>query len=116
MAEDKQDTPTEAAAPVQAGKKFDFNTMVYNLWHGNYPLFQVFWLYYFAVVIALQALGTIVGIFSTIFVLFKLVWAGFMVKPIFVAADKYTGPEHWALLAKIAAVFIGIGVVADLLF
>ena len=46
----------------------------------------------------------------------KIIWAGFMVKPIWLAADKYAGEKLWATLAKIAAIVIGLSVLADLLY
>jgi hypothetical protein len=47
--------------------------------------------------------------------LISVLWAGFLVKPIFVSADKYKGNSLWALMAKIAAVLIAISVIGDLL-
>lgn len=86
-----------------------------QLWHGEIPLVQTFWLYYFVPLFVLQlfanGLGDVVG---GLFGILALGWAGFMVMPIINAADKYPGDKVWALMAKIAAVIIGLGVLADL--
>lgn len=85
------------------------------LWNGQIPLVQTFWMYYFLGVFALKIVGNgIGGPLGFIFGFLALGWAGFMVKPIIAAADKYTGEKQWALLAKIAAVLVGLGVLADL--
>ncbi|PJB69025.1 MAG: hypothetical protein CO093_11650 [Alphaproteobacteria bacterium CG_4_9_14_3_um_filter_47_13] len=96
-------------------EKFDFNTMIQSLWNGKLPLQQVFWIYYFAIILGLSVLGSVLTPLAIIFGLFKIVWAGFMVKPIWVAADLYKGPQHWALAAKAAAIVIGLAVVGSLL-
>jgi len=62
-----------------------------------------------------KVLGDTLGFLAPLFGLLELVWSGFMVKPIFIAADKYEGEKYWALAAKAAAVLIGIGVVLDVL-
>lgn len=104
---------------------FDFNRITIaginvkerclSLWHGEIPLVQTFWVYYFLAVFALKIVGNgLDGTLEAIFGLLALGWAGFMVKPIIASADKYTGEKQWALLAKIAAVLIGLGVLVDL--
>lgn len=114
-----EDQKPEAEAPKPQGgsksEKFDFNMMIYELWNGKLPLFQVFWLYYFAVIFVLAAAANFVGMLATMIHLVKLIWAGFMVKPIWIAADGYKGPKHWALLAKVAAVLIALAVAGQLL-
>lgn len=107
--ENKQE---QSAKPA---KKFDFNVMIFELWNGKLPLLKVFWLYYFAVIFVLTALGNMLGALATVIGLFKIIWAGFMVKPIWVASDNYKGPQHWAMLAKVAAVLIGLAVIGDIL-
>lgn len=82
------------------------------LWEGKVPLFTVFWIYYVGIVFVLKALSFI--IFGSLFNLISVLWAGFLVKPIFTSADKYEGNSLWALLAKVAAVCIAIGVIRDL--
>lgn len=111
---DNQDQPKTKAVDKNKLGKFDFNTMLQQLWNGSIPLMKTFWLYYFAVIFALKVASGIPGL-GSMFILLQLVWAGFMVKPIWVAADKYKGPAHWALLAKAAAILIGLAVVGDLL-
>ena len=106
-------------------KSFDFNNVTIAgvnvkergmaLWNGEVPLMQTFWMYYFLSVFVLKIVGNgIGGPVGVIFGLVALGWAGFMVKPIIAAADKYTGEKQWALLAKVASVLIGLGVLADL--
>lgn len=83
-----------------------------KLWEGNVPLVQTFWLYYFVGIFVLRliagAVGPVVGIVI-------LVWAGFMVLPIWRSADKYSGNSLFALAAKIAAVVVALGVLGTLL-
>lgn len=84
------------------------------LWAGDVPLFETFWIYFFAAVIVLQVVGAALGVLGILFFLAALGWAGFMVRPIWLAADKYAGPKHWAVLAKVAAVLIVIGVISTI--
>lgn len=83
------------------------------LWYGQVPLFETFWIYYFIGVFVLGLLGTVLG---DVFSILALLWAGFMVKPIMAAADKYEGEKTWALLAKVAAVIIAISVLLEVIF
>lgn len=109
---ENKDASTEVKA---SGKKFDFNSLVHRLWQGKVALPEAFWLYFFAVVIGLGVVGNVLGPLSKFFSILSTIWAGFMIKPIWVAADKFEGAKHWATAAKIAAVLIGITVVGDLL-
>ncbi|MCB9990752.1 MAG: hypothetical protein H6867_05165 [Rhodospirillales bacterium] len=111
MSEDNQEQKPEAPAIG----KMDFNTTIQMLWNGNIPLAHTFWIYYFCVIVGLKVVSGIPGIGGAFYML-QLVWAGFMVKPIFVAADRYEGPSHWVLAAKAAAVIIGLWVLSALLF
>lgn len=86
-----------------------------ELWAGNVPLFETFWIYYFAAVVVLQIVGMALGVLDVLFFLAALGWAGFMVRPIWLAADKYAGPKHWAALAKIAVILIVIGILSTFL-
>lgn len=95
--------------------KDGFKAKLQQLWNGDVPLKETFWLYYFAVMVILMVLGDITGIIGFIFGLASLVWAGFMVKPIIAAADKYEGDKNIALLAKVVAILIGLGVLGSLL-
>lgn len=85
------------------------------LWAGDVPLFETFWIYYFAIVAGLQIVGGVFGLLWILFFLASLAWAGFMVRPIWLAADKYAGPKHWATLAKIAAILIALCVLGTIL-
>ena len=85
-----------------------------QLWHGEIPLVETFWLYFFAGVVILSVLSSIDGLIGLAFELAMVVWAGFMAKPVFVAADRYKGERYWAILAKIAVVVILIEVILDL--
>lgn len=105
----------KTASERQAGRK-DFNVVLHELWHGKIPLMQAFWLYFFSALFALRILANILPGFGNLFLLFQMVWAGFMVKPIMVAADKYKGPAYWAVAAKVAAVVIAAGIAFDVLF
>ncbi len=103
-------------------KSFDFQKLksqaeakIKALWAGDVPLFETFWIYYFAAVVVLQVVGSALGILGILFFLAALGWAGFMVRPIWLAADKYAGPKHWATLAKIAAILIALCVLGTIL-
>lgn len=97
-------------------QKFDGRAIIQQLWNGQVPLFQTFWLYYFAVIAVLHILAGVLGFMAPILILLKIIWAGFMIKPIWLAADKYAGEKIWATLAKIFAILIGLGVLSDLLY
>ena len=105
MSEENNETK---ATEQQGDKKFDFNQMLQDLWNGKLPLFKVFWLYYFATVVVLGFLASMLAPLAKVFSLLSLVWAGFMVKPIWVAAEAYKGEKLYAMLAKGAAVLIAI--------
>lgn len=110
MTQDNKMSPPPQTPP---GGNFNFNQIVHDLWMGNLPLLQVFWLYCFSILLVLKVLGDMLGFLSAIFALFELIWAGFMIKPVFLAADRYKGAEHWAQLAKGAVVGIGLLVLFD---
>ena len=102
-------------------KSFDFDKLkgqaeakVKALWAGEVSLLETFWIYYFGVVAGLMILSSAFGVLGIIFYLAALGWAGFMVKPIWLSADKYPGPKHWATIAKVMAVLIGISVIASI--
>lgn len=109
----EQDNNKPQAA--KSGNSFDFSTKIYELWNGKVPLFQAFWLYYVAVVFGLSVLSHTLAFLSNGLGLLTLIWSGFMIKPIILAANQYKGPSHWALGAKIAAVLLAISVAGDLM-
>jgi len=82
-----------------------------DLWNGDVKLAQTFWLYYILVLVVLRILalflGQVIGVLA-------LLWAGFMVIPIWRAANKYSGNNLNAILAKSAAVLIAIFVLVSL--
>lgn len=82
-----------------------------KLWKGDVPLIQTFWLYYFVGIILLRL---VVGIISPFLGIIIIAWAAFMVIPIWRSASKYEGNNLFALLAKIAAVLITLGVLGSL--
>jgi hypothetical protein len=86
-----------------------------ELWDGKIPLVQTFWLYYVGIVVILKFFGKTDGLFGELANIFAILWAGFMVKPIIAAADRYTGDRIWSLLAKITAAIIGLAVLTDVL-
>ena len=92
---------------------FNFNAKIHELWTAQMPLFQVFWMYYFSVLVVLKVLGDFSGLFSAIFGIMELVWAGFMIKPVFLAADKYKGDKSVALAAKASVIGLGLLVLLD---
>ena len=96
-------------------KKFDGREVLQQLWNGDMPLFQAFWLYYFAVLIILKMMAATIGFLAPMLALLQLVWTGFMIKPIWKSADAYVGPKHWGMLAKIFAIILALGVVGEVL-
>ena len=92
--------------------KKDRGEMARDLIKGKYRLIEVFWLYYFVPVLVLNTLGGATGgLFSVLLNLAALLWAGFMVIPIWKSADNYEGSAIFAVLAKVVAVLIGLKVV-----
>jgi hypothetical protein len=85
------------------------------LWEGEVPLFDTFWVYYFLIVFLLAALTGIGGVVGLLFNIAMLLWMAFMVRPIWKAADGYTGEKIWATLAKIIAILIAISAASQLL-
>jgi len=112
MSEEQKPSPT-TPEPKMRDVDFDFNQIVHELWNGKLPLFQVFWLYYFAVLFVLKVLGDMMGVLASVFALFELVWAIFMIKPVIIAANQYEGPKHWALGAKAIAILMSGFVLLD---
>jgi len=90
----------------------NLKALLQRLWNGDLPLAQTFWIFYVMVLIGLRivalAFGPVIGVLA-------LLWAGFMVMPIWRAANKYTGNNIFSLLAKVAAVLIALGVLGTLL-
>ncbi len=105
---DKNDT-NESKGPSEVDK---MKEKLNQLWNGEIPLAQTFWLYYFVGILLLRIVANAVGPIGAIII---LGWAGFMVLPIWRAADKYTGNKLFGLLAKIAAVLIALGVIGSVL-
>lgn len=86
-----------------------------QLWDGQVPLVTTFWLYYFVAVAALNILALAIGgPIGRVMLVFALLWAGFMVRPIWKAAEHYQGEPVLAVIAKVVAVLIGISVFANL--
>lgn len=108
--EPHHDNKPAAASGLSAAA---IKTKLESLWNGDVPLFQTFWIYYFIGVFIIKLLGVISGL-QAFFGLLALLWAGFMVKPIMLSADRYGGEKLWQLAAKLAAIFITIGVLSDL--
>lgn len=107
---EKDLNPTKAAG---SGKGFDPKEKVKSLWAGKESLFNTFWLYYFAGVFVLQLLARAIDPLTTLLSLLALIWAGFMVRPIWLAATAYQGQKVWAVLAKLIAIFIALAVLGD---
>ncbi|GJL84315.1 MAG: hypothetical protein DHS20C02_00900 [Micavibrio sp.] len=95
----------------QETKKKDMRETADDLIKGKYRLIEVFWLYYFVPVLVLNTLGTALGgLLAVLLNLVALLWAGFMVIPIWKSADNYKGNKALAILAKIVAVLVGLKV------
>ncbi|MFN3828208.1 MAG: hypothetical protein ACK4NR_11365 [Micavibrio sp.] len=89
-------------------------TKTKSLWNGGEPLFMTFWVYGFAICAGFSIIAEPFGALGRLINLIGLGWSAFMVKPIWLAADKYEGPQHWAVAAKIAAIVIALGVLGRL--
>ncbi len=83
-----------------------------QLWNGGIPLVQTFWLYYFVGMLVMRIPANAIGAAGALLI---IGWTGYMVLPIWRSADKYTGKPIFALLAKIAAVLIALGVLGSVL-
>jgi len=86
------------------------------LWVGEIPLFQTFWFYFFIGVFVLLLCGTILPFLEGLFEFLALFWAGFMIRPVLVAADKYPGDPTWPLAAKIASIFLAMLIFLKFIF
>lgn len=86
-----------------------------KLWNGEVGLSQMFWLYYFLAIFVLKFIGGPSGILSVLCGILSLAWAGFMVRPIIRAADRYEGEKHWKELAKISTAVIPLAILLDML-
>ncbi len=82
-----------------------------NLWNGNVPLVYTFWLYYFAGVVVLRLFSSAIGPAVVVII---VAWTGFMILPIWRSSDKYKGKPLFAILAKLSAVFIALGLLGSL--
>ncbi len=83
-----------------------------TLWNGDVPLVKTYWLYYFTGVFILRIITALI---SPALAMVALLWAGFMIVPIWRSADKYSGNRLFALLAKISAVLIAFSILTTLL-
>jgi len=82
-----------------------------KLWDGNVPLAHTFWLYYFVGVVILRLIASVIGPSLAIVI---VAWTGFMILPIWRSSDKYNGKPLFALLAKISAIVIALGLLGSL--
>ena len=89
-------------------------TLVRDLWAGNRPLAEAFWHYAIVYGIALNLVATIaaMALFSgdgpaalgTAIYFLPTPYNLFMVVAVWRSAGQYEAPDHWADLARIAAV------------
>jgi hypothetical protein len=84
----------------------DVQSKLKELWEGNIPLVQTFWLYYFFGVFFLSWVG--IGMKLAFVNLIAVLWAGYMAAPIWRAANNYEGLSLYAKMAKVAAVIIAL--------
>ncbi|GEM_PF-2310909 len=110
---DQDNKPEQRKKLTSSNGLPDFNLIVHELWKGDLPLLQVFWLYYFTVLFVLKVMGDMLLFLASVFGIFELVWAGFMIKPVIFAADRYKGPANWKMAAKVGVLGIGLLVIAD---
>lgn len=91
--------------------KADAMVHIKEMQAGNLPLYKAFWLYYWLPIFLLQVLGAVFGLVGIVFSLAALAWAGYNIMPLWKIADKYTGPAHWILLAKIFSALMALSIV-----
>ncbi len=93
----------------------DLQNNVNALWSGNKPLATTFWGYYVLVWIIIRLFGAMLaGLMYPVSSILALAWSAFMVVPIWRAANKYTGPNTFAILAKIFVILMAINVLFEL--
>ncbi|MCM2343252.1 MAG: hypothetical protein NDJ24_01680 [Alphaproteobacteria bacterium] len=113
---DQENKPSVTTPAFDISKiKAEAETRIRALWAGEVPLFHAFWIYGFAVIAGLAILAAPFDLLGSVINLIGLAWSLFMIKPIWLAADKYQGPQHWAIAAKIAVVLGGLSTLATLL-
>lgn len=95
--------------------KADAMVHIKEMQAGNLPLFKAFWLYYFTPIFVLQVVGAMFGVVGIVFSLAALAWAGYNIMPLWKIADKYTGPAHWTLLAKIFSALMILSIVMTII-
>ena len=96
----------------EPSEKDKIKALLNDLWNGDVSLARTFWLYYFVGLLLVRIVAIAIGPAGAVLI---LGWTGFMVLPIWRSADKYSGNTLFALLAKIAAVVIALGVIGTLL-
>lgn len=118
MTDNSENTPETNTAKTLA-KKIDkefIKTRLKELWNGEIPLCQCFWLYYFSAVLIVSVIGGLIGgILYGLLNIIALGWSGFMVMPVIRSSEKYKGDKNWALAAKIAAILIALTTAANLI-
>jgi hypothetical protein len=94
--------------------------LIRALWRGEVSLAKTYWLFGFCVNVLLiisvsyisyneQLLSTVVGIFLCwMFIGISLIYSPFILISTWRSANKYIGPNAWAILAKIM-VIVGWG-------
>ncbi|QQG36919.1 MAG: hypothetical protein HYS17_03870 [Micavibrio aeruginosavorus] len=112
---DQDNKPAEPALFSVNTLKAEAEKRIRALWAGEVALFNAFWVYGFAVVAGLSIIASPFDLLGSLIHLVALGWSLFMIKPIWLAADKYQGPQHWAVAAKIAVVLGGLSTLASLL-
>ena len=95
--------------------KADVMSCVKDMQAGTVPLYKAFWLYYFAPIFVLQVLAAAFGLVGIVFSLAALAWAGYNIMPLWRIAEKYAGPAHWTLLAKIFSALMILSIVMTII-
>ncbi len=84
---------------------------VRQLLKGEFKLVKTFWLYFFLPIFVLRFLAAFIGgPIGALFQVCALLWAGFMMIPVWKSADHYEGNFILAWLAKGVAILTGISI------
>ncbi len=96
--------PGKAPPPPKKNWQEEFKKKIEEIWAGEVPLFQTFWIYLVALVGGMEILSFSLGFVGALAQMFAFCWAAFMIKAVWASADNYIGPKHYALGAKAGAI------------
>lgn len=96
---------TKKAGQSESSSERAFKDKLQLIQNGDMGMQETFWVYFLAVFVVLSFAGALFGPLGQIISLAAAGWTVFMIKPVFKAADKYSGVKWFGILAKIFVVF-----------